>query len=141
MATFYDTFITFAMIGLMVFAIFSFIVLTQNNAGTSNPIIQHPLINKTYIQLEGNLTGFENSSQSQKTLFEQEDPKLGFGTLLFFSIVSSGKVFNAMIGSVATTLFRLPAYIGIPKSVISVFVTILIITIILTLWILYKLGG
>ena len=141
MATFYNTFINFAMIGLIVLSIFAFIITTQNNAGIDDPINEHPLINTTYTKLGGNLSSFENRSETQKTLFEEEDPKLSFGGLLFFSIVSSGKVFNGMIGSVFTTLLKLPVYLGVPKEIISVFVTILTVTIILTLWILYKLGG
>lgn len=142
MATsFYDLFINFSMVGLMILCIFGFVITTQHNAGINNPVNEHPLINTTYNKLGGNLSTFENRSETQKTLFEEEDPKISFGGLLFFSIVSSGKVFNGMIGSVFTTLLKLPAYIGIPKVVIGVIVSIVVFIIVLTLWLLYKAGG
>lgn len=141
MGTFSELFTNFAFIGLIILAIFSFVILFQDENNAEEQMIDNSLMNETYSQLREDLTGYRDQSQTQKTLFEIENPTAGFGTILLFSIVSSGKVFNSMIIGTFNVLIKLPAvFLGVDPAVISVLSTMLIISIILGLWILYKLG-
>lgn len=141
MADFKDIFVTFALVGLFVFAMLSFVYITQqdNNVDT---ILENDLMNRTYQGLNTNLSAFRSDSQTQRENFESDVPTAGFGSLLIFSIVSAGKVFTGMIVAVFNLIVVLPAtFLGISPIVMSVLSSILITLIVLGLWRLYKLGG
>lgn len=142
MSEFKDLTINFLLVGLVIFGILAFVVGVQEDNNVSDKFIDNSLINGTYGTLRTDLLSFQNQSQAQKLLFEREQPTLGFGTLLFYSIISSGKVFNSMIGSIFNTVIKLPVVVlGIDPVILSVIASILIITIIIGLWIVYKIGG
>lgn len=142
MAQFENTFKNFMLLGLMVFGILAFVIIgqTQNNATES--ILDSATINNTYTNLRTDFEGFQEEAQSQKLLFESETPTLGFGTLLFYSIISSGKVFNSMVGALFNTIIKLPTIVlGLDPILIGVISAMLILSIIVGLWIIYKVGG
>lgn len=142
MTNFKDLFFNFMFVGLIVFSLFAFIITTQAENNTPDKFINNVLINETYSTLESDLLDFQQQSQAQKLLFEREQPTLGFGTLLFYSVISSGKVFNSMIGAVFNSIIKLPVVVlGIDPVVVSVITTMLILSIIVGLWIIYKIGG
>lgn len=142
MVKFYDLFSNFMLIGLVILSIFAFAVFFQQENNVESQFIEDTLMNNTYNSLYENLNSLRDESQTQKTLFESENPTSGFGTILLFSIVSSGKVFNGMIVSIFNTLIKLPVVIlGLDPTTVSVLSTWLILTIILGLWAIYKLGG
>lgn len=142
MAKFYDTFVNFMFIGLTVFSIFAFIVFFQDENEVSDKLMDNEIMNNTYSSLETDLSNLRDDSQTQKTLFESETPTNGFGSILLFSILSVGKVFNGMIVGVFNTLIVLPVqFLGLNIVVVSVLSSILLLTIIIGLWAVYKLGG
>ena len=142
MAKFYDLFINWMLIGLVVLSMFAFGIFFQQDNSVEEPFIDNSLMNETYNKLQTDLGELRDQSQAQKTLFESENPTSGFGTILLFSIVSTGKVFNSMIIGTFNTLIKLPVVIlGLDPVIISVLSTMLILTIIIGLWIVYKLGG
>ena len=142
MAKFYDLFMNWMFVGLVVVALLSFGVLYQEDNDADNKFIEDSLMNETYTSLRTDLGELRDQSQAQKTLFESENPTSGFGTILLFSIVSTGKVFNSMIIGVFNTIIKLPTVVlGLDPIILSVIGTMLILTIIIGLWIVYKLGG
>ncbi len=142
MAKFHDLFINFMLVGLVVLSLFAFGSFFQGDNSIENGFMENSLMNDTYGKLRTDLGGLRDQSQAQKTLFESENPTSGFGTILLFSIVSTGKVFNGMIIGVFNTLIKLPVvFLGLDPIIISVLSTMLILTIIIGLWIIYKLGG
>ena len=142
MAKFYDFFMNWMFVGLVIVSLLSFGVFYQEDNSADNKFIDDSLMNETYNTLKTDLGALRDKSQAQKTLFESENPTSGFGTILLFSIVSTGKVFNSMIIGVFNTLIKLPTVVlGVDPIVLSVIGTMLILTIIIGLWIVYKLGG
>lgn len=142
MAKFYDLFVNFMLVGLVILSLFSFGVFFQEENNLDEQFIENSLMNETYSNLRTQLGELRDESQAQKTLFESENPTSGFGTILLFSIVSSGKVFNGMVVGVFNTIIKLPTvFLGIDPVVLSVLSAILILAIIIGLWRLYKLGG
>lgn len=142
MAKFYDLFSNFMLVGLVVLSMFAFTIFFQEDNNVEDPIMDNSLMNSTYNTLRQDLGGLRDQSQAQKTLFESENPTSGFGTILLFSIVSTGKVFNGMVIGVFNTLIKLPVVIlGVDPVIVSVLSTLLILTIIIGLWVVYKLGG
>jgi hypothetical protein len=142
MAKFYDLFINFMLVGLVILSFFAFGSFIQEDNNVENQFMENSLMNSTYGKLRTDLGGLRDQSQAQKTLFESENPTSGFGTILLFSIVSTGKVFNGMVIGVFDTLIKLPVvFLGLDPIIISIISTMLILTIIIGLWIVYKLGG
>lgn len=142
MVKFLDLFTKFVIIGLVVLSMFTFTAFFQSENNIDNKFIDNSLMNETFNSLRTNLTGFRDISQDQKNLFESENPTRGFGTILLFSIVSAGKVFNGMLVGIFNILIKLPVVVlGLDPVVVSALSTILILTIIIGLWIVYKLGG
>lgn len=139
---FSDLFTNFAFIGLMIVGVLGFIITSQTDNGITNGVNNNTLINGSFSNLRSNLTSFSEDAQNQKDLFESENPTAGFGEIILFSIVSGGKVFNSMIIGVWNILIRFPVIIlGLDPAIIGVMSTLLIFTIIIGLWIIYKLGG
>lgn len=142
MKRFNDLFGTFTILGLIVLSLFSFSVMFQSDNNVSDPFIKNSLANNTYSELNNNLKSLRDDAQTQKGLFESENPTSGFGSILLFSIVSSGKVFSSMTIGLYNTLIKLPTTVlGLDVTVVSVISTLLIVAIITGLWMLYKLGG
>ena len=136
---FYNLFVKFMFIGLAVFSIFAFATISQENMNVNDKLINNDKFNNTFSDLSSNLNSFQAESQEQKNAFELDNPTAAFGGILLFSIVNSGKVFNAMTVTLFNTLIQLPTLIfGIDPMVISILLTLLFISIIIGLWILLK---
>lgn len=139
---FQETFITFAMIGLFVFSTLAFIISVQTENNAVNKLSDDIYINNSFGNLQNDLNDFRDQAQAQKEVFEKDNPIASFGYLIFYSIISTGKVFTKMTFGLFNSLIDLPVrYLGVDPIVISILSTILIITIIIGLWIIYKVGG
>lgn len=142
MASFSEIFVSILVVGLVVFGAISFAVTTQSDNGASQRIIDDPLINDSFEGLRENLEGLESTSQGQYGNFTSEQPKTGFGSIVVFAIVSVGKNFGNVIIDLATLIVTLPlTVLGIPATASSVIFAWLILSVLVALWILYKLGG
>ena len=138
---FKELWINYALVGLLVFSLLAFIVQFQTDNSQSETILENPLVNKTYMGLQTNLSTFGSTSQGQRGTFEAETPTDSFGSLIIFAIVSSGKIFSSMLIGIFNILIFLPASVlGISPVVVSVLSAIIIITIIFSLWRVYKAG-
>lgn len=141
-ASFRETFLIFALIGIFVFSMLSFGITLQLNNGVTDPITNNPVINSTFNRLESNLSSYGSQTQAQRASFESEIPERGFGTLIIFSIVSVGQKFTAIIITTYNILIVLPASIlGISPVVISVLGSILIVTLLLLVWRVIRAGS
>jgi len=135
-------FVTFALIGLFVYAGISFIVTTQRENNVDLTILDNEIINRTYRNLEIDLSEAGTEVQGQRETFESEIPERGFGSLIIFGIVSVAQKFMGMIISIYNIFIVLPsAILGIPKIVTSVLSAILLVTLILLAWKVYRAGG
>lgn len=140
--SFLQLFTMFALVGIFVFAIISFSYNLQANNGVEDTILGDGIINKTYSNLNTDLNKFRDESQGQKTNFEEGGLSVSFGSLVLTTIGSIGKVFNGMIIGVFGILIVLPAQIlGINSLVIGVIEAILLLTIMLSLWRVYRQGS
>lgn len=141
MVDFEKLFTKFMFIGLFVLALFAFIFSVQADNNAPILLSDNKLINDSFTEIQDDLTSFRTSSQTEKTLFESESPSSGFGTILLFTVVNAGKVFNGMIVGLFNVLIKLPVvFLGFPIVLVSVLSTMLIFAIIWGLWSKYKLG-
>ncbi len=142
MVNFLDLFTKYMFLGVMVLALFSFIVITQENTSVTDKFADNALINSTFTNLATDIGESEANAQEIKDSFDAENPIAGFGSLLFFSIPAAGRVFNTMIIQTFNTIVNLPVvFLGLDPIITSIMATLLIIIIVLGLWAVYKLGG
>lgn len=140
--SFRQVFTIFSLIGLFVFATLSFAITLQEDNSVTDTILNNSQINRTFERLQSNLTSVGNETQQQRQNFESEIPERGFGSLLIFSIVSVGQKFTATIIGTYNILIVLPAsIIGVPTEVIGVLGSILLVTLILLAWRVYRVGS
>ena len=140
--SFREVFTTFVLIGVFVFAGISFIVTTQRNNGVTNTILENDIINRTYSNLETDLGGLSSNASTQKESFESEIPERGFGSLIIFAIVGVGNKFTGMIVGIYNILIVLPAsLLGISPIVIGALTAILLLSLILLVWRVYRVGS
>lgn len=141
MANFQELFLNFSLIALIVIGVIAFSVSYQTENGRTDGIVTDPLMNDTYNKLYNNASAFGSESDAARELFENEDPKVGLGSLLLVSIKSGGTIFTGLIVSTVNIITKLPVVLfGVDPVIISILISILVVTIILGLWIVYKLG-
>jgi len=142
MVSFMNTFRNYALLGLLIFSILTFTIVVQETNNSNEKIIETAVLNNTYQNLNNSLSVMREQSQERLTLFQEEDPELSFGSLILFSVVSSGTVFTSLIFGVFNTLITLPIILfGINPLIFSVITAVLVLGFIVGLWVLYKLGG
>ena len=142
MAKFENIFGNFVMIGLVVLALFSLIIVVQKNNDASQPLIEDKLFNSTYLNLNDTIADLESTSSSKYGLFTTEKPVLGFGSIVLFTIVNVGKTFGNIIFVLFTLIIKVPLIVlGVDPTITSMLISFLTISIIIALWVVYKFGG
>lgn len=142
MANFYDMSMKFMFIGLIVISVFAFIITFQNENDAENKIIDDSLINGTYTSLNADLQEMRDQAQNQREVFELENPVKALGYFIFDSIITSGKIFSNIVVGLFNTIIQLPVKVlGIDPLIVGILSSMIIITILIGLWIVYKVGG
>lgn len=140
--SFQDTFYSFMLLGLLVLALLSSSFIIQEDNDAPQPLASNPLFNQTATSLNESISSAEASGQIQQGIFSEEKPREGFGSIVLFGVVSAGKTFTNVTYDILGLTFRIPMVVlGINSEIVSAFISILVITIIIGLWIVYKLGG
>lgn len=141
MANFRDIFKNFLLLGLIVFAIFGFAINLYLDNDEGDAFGDDPTINGVYSDLSSNLGGLRDKSQSQNSLFNNDNPTSGASGILLLSIVNIGQTFNGIIISIFNIVIKLPViYLGLPEEVVSILIGLLIFSMIIGLWAIYKYG-
>ncbi len=142
MAKFESIYGNFVMIGMMVLALFSIIVIVQNDNQAPQPLSDDELFNSTYGNLNQTIRSLEETSSGKYSLFSTERPVLGFGAIVLFTIVNVGKTFGDVIFVLFTFILKIPLIVlGIDPSITAMIISFLTISVIIALWIVYKFGG
>jgi hypothetical protein len=136
---FKKTFISFALLGLVIFGIMSFAILFQKDNDSPERLTDNEIINNTYNSLYGNYTGMENTAKEQDTVFGNVTPTQSYGEVEITSVVAPTKAFKSMILGTYNILIKLPSEIlGISPVVTAILSAILIMLIIVGIWAIYK---
>ena len=142
MPKFEEIFGNFSMLGLMVLALFSIVVIVQSNNDASQPLIANELFSSTYGNLNDTIATLEGTSSSKFDLFSKEKPAIGFGSIVLFTIVNIGKTFGNIIFIIFVLIIQLPLIVlGIDPTIISMVISFITISVIIALSVVYKFGG
>ena len=133
-------FINLAILGLLIFGIMSFIIITQGDNSASDSVGEHELMNNTYGSLYGKLTGAEGSSQSASDTFgEASPPSQNLGEMGVTSIISTTRLLKAMSQGLWNIYIKLPmAILGVSPAVASVMSSIVMFSLIIGAWAIWK---
>lgn len=139
--SFREQWIEFAVVGMFILAMISFIVVMQEKNDVDEGIITNPIINKTFIKLDQNLSNLRNKTETQRAAYESENPERGFGSLIIFSIVGVSKIFFGLMIGIYNIIIVLPASIlGLPEAIMATIEGILIVSMVLLGWALIRIG-
>ncbi len=142
MAQFEVTFNNFLWLGLFVVAFFSFAIIIQEDNNAPQKFGDDPLVNMSFQNLRQNITTYQNDSEIQYSLFNDEKPRQTLTSIVLFTIISSGKTFGSIIIQTFFILIKFPLLLfGIDPTIISILVTWLSILLIIGLWALYVRGS
>jgi hypothetical protein len=138
---FKNTFITFIIAGLFVFALISFVVIFERDNAINDGIINNSVINSTYVDLNDRISSGEADINNQNVVQDAESPTISSGDFNLFSIIGLGKTAKGIVVGVYNVIIVIPSrLLGVPQIVISTLTIILIITLILFAWRLIKQG-
>lgn len=136
---FRKVFINMALLGLTILSILSFVIIFQADNNASEKIIDNEIINKTYYDLYGNLSTSQSIASQQNNIFGEVKPTESYGELQVDSVVSPTKAFKSFLLGVYNILIKLPSqFLGISTIVTSIITAILIISLIVGIWLLWK---
>lgn len=142
MVKFQDIVGNFVFLGIFILAGMAFIIIVQSDNNATQPIINDPLLNESYSELQSNLESLEDTSQVQYGQFTEETPQPGFTSIVLFGIVSAGKTFGNVAISTFTIIIKLPLHVlGLPNTLFATIAVWLAVVLIVAAWVLYKVGG
>lgn len=142
MSEFKGLVVNFMIVALLMLSLFSFMMITQEDNNAIDPIKNNQIFNNSFNDLSDSIDSSTSQSKDKYDVFNSEEPKTGFGSIVLFGIVSVGKTFSGIIFGTFKSIIKFPLIVlGIPATVISMLVVILIISVIVGVWLLYKLGG
>lgn len=143
---FYKYLITFILIGMFAFMMIGFVVQTQSDNDANSSILNDSRFSNVYSSINSSLMQARNDANTTKTAFEKESPISEFGSLIFFSIVSTIRVltgtastlYNVTIGLLLDVLISDKRVESIVSASLG---TILVITLIFIGWRVIKQGS
>ncbi len=138
--SFRELIVTFILIAVFIIALANVAIRIGTDNDSSISILDNPVLNNTFSELQTDLSNAESDVNSSKTSFESEKTNIEFGELTFKSIVGSGKKFTGILFGILNLIFRLIfSVIGL-IIVLGAIIIIVTINVILRLWRLYKQG-
>ncbi len=142
MSRFQELVVNFSIVAIMVMSLFSFFIIVQEQNDAVDPLRDNAVFNDSFQQLIGTIENNTRDAEEKYGVFNDEDPKAGFGSIVLFGIVSVGKTFSSIVFGTFIAVIKLPLVIlGIAPSIYNLILVILIISVIVSVWLLYKLGG
>lgn len=126
---------------LLIFSVFSFIIVTQSKNSAPQPITENAIFNNSFSSMIEKIDSGTAGATEKYGTFNSEEPQPSYGSIILFGIVSVGKSFSTIMFDFFGALIKLPLIVlGIPATVYSLLISWLIIIIIVAAWVLYKIG-
>jgi len=136
MGDFKDYIISAILIGIFIFAFISFGIqfASENNLNTS--IVNNEAINRSYVNIENELADIKTKSETQREGFFKDI------SLILTSMAGVTRIFFTSIRNVYNIVVTLiQETIGIPIIILNGFLAILLVSIVLLAWRVYRSGN
>ncbi len=139
--TFVKIFISFAILSLVGLSIIGFAGKMGLDNNANQTILDNSFINKTFIQLGGNITSAGDTANAQREAVEREQVEIPEGSFLLVSVVGTAKKFgDIMVGNFNLIFLLIFTFLGFAASVLIVLGTIYVAKIIFAGWKTFKTG-
>ena len=139
--TFVKLFVTFMLISVGALAIISFASTTGIINKANQTVLDNEAINKTFIQLGGNISAAEITASAQREAVTREQVEIPEGSFLLVSVVGTAARFgDIIIGVYNITLGVIFNFIGFGNEVFGALATILLAVAIFAGWKTFKTG-
>jgi len=130
--------------GLFTFALINFGVFLSISHG-SGTILENEVINRTFTNLQANLSEVQSTTEGQKESFFRTIPVIGEISVILETIVEVGKGMTEVVRGMFSLFAELVAVtLGIgeesAKVVIGIFTAIMIFSLIILAWSVYRSG-
>jgi hypothetical protein len=130
-----------ALVALFFFCMLAFAVQTQTNNPTNSSLSTDPNFNATYQSISGAVASTSTVANATSSTFNSENPVISFGQIVMLSIVGVYKLITSTVISAFNIIAGISmTYLGIPPVVIGVIGGILVITLTLLAWRLWRWG-
>lgn len=141
--TFLKVFTKFTMFSIFFLGILSMAFIVQTNNSASQPLSEDSLFNRTSVALQKQISDTEASEIQQQSNFDSNtESQTGTLSIIIPAIIGVGKTTSGLVNGFFTVLFEIPKVVlGIDSLIISSLLSILILTLVIGAWVLYKLGG
>jgi hypothetical protein len=142
MSQFRELVANFSISAILIMSLFSFFIIFEEENNAPEPLKDNEIFNESFSSLITSIETSTEEAEEKYDVFNSEEPQAGFGSIVLFGIVSVGKTFSGIIFGFFVSIIKLPLImLGIPASIYNLVLTLLIITTIVSVWLLYKLGG
>jgi len=141
MTDFKSLFVNLTLFALVVFAIMSFAIITENQNDSPVKITDNEIVNETYGDLFVDLgkNNLQSDAQNASEAFGEVTPTQNVGELGGTAIVSPTKIFKSVSFGAYNILIALPMKIlGVPPIVASVISGIFILLLLIGIWAIWK---
>jgi len=144
MVEFRQLLVSVILVGLFIFAFINMGIQLSNNNDANISIMDDPAINKSFGEINETLSELDEKAEERRLAFAEEQSSIATGYFILGSIFKTGTVFLSSIVGLTTGIFELISTSlglgGVGSIVIGVFSGLIIITVVLLLWRLYKVG-
>lgn len=142
MANFENILGKFLFSAMMIISLFSFVIIVQSNNNAVQPVAEDEIFNDSFGEINRQIESSTTEAQEKYGSFNSEEPQTGLGSIVLFGIVSAGKTFSSLVFGFFSAVTKLPlTVLGIPPNVYNLILIWLVILVIISAWLLYKLGG
>lgn len=140
--SFREILIVTLLIGASIFAFISFAYSTQIQNQANSTILSDPSMNASFGSLTRQLVRVPLTTQGQLNATSTEPVTVGFGSIISFAIVGTGRIFTGTITGIYQIFYNLLVQkFGISEIVMQVFLSIILIIIIFSIWRYVRIGS
>ena len=139
--TFRKLFVVFVLISIGALGIINFAAITASLNNANQTILDNQFMNRTFVQLGGNITEAEEIAKAQREAVEREQVEIPEGSFLLVSVVGTAARFgDIMVGVYNLTFGLIFSFFGLGNEVLGALNTIVLGVIIFAGWRTFKTG-
>lgn len=128
--------------GLIIFSLLAFIFTSQIDNDVEDVLEDNDIISKTRLNLSDQLGGYRGQGDTQRALFQKDNPTAGFGELTLLSILQTSRTFGKLIVNLFNAIIKLPFIVfGFDPLILGLLILLISALIIFTAWYTWKGGG
>lgn len=131
------------LVGLVTAAIVSFAVTFASDTSSNVSVTSEPTMNRIFGNLSAKLNDTQADATANKVAVEKETGSASLTAIgfAFSSILNTGTIFISVSLGLFNILFEIPQrYLGVPPIITGILLTIIIVSLVLAAWSVWRAG-